>query len=363
MPAPVHLYSYDYVPETREPLEWADLPTVDLSQLDTDEGKRAQAEILIGALRTKGFFYVRGYAIAQERVDAQLAIGQRFYELPLEEKLKLTPDLENGDYNGYRPAGRRIIDEKTGLRDQVEVFNMPKFLPAFAHKHANYPSVIADHLDEIEQFARDLHTHILDPLFDLTSLALGLPEHYLRSLHQYSNVSEDHLRYMKYSRYTDGEGPALWSGGHTDLGTYTLLARQPVAALQIQDHATGKWAWVKPQDGTFTVNACDALSFLTGGYIRSTIHRVHAPPRDQAHVDRLGLLYFARPRNDLVLATIRDGVVAGGVLEGRRNVFEENGQKVPTMQEWVVAKQKWQQRAGYTKPETILPGFEERYYP
>ncbi len=108
---------------------------------------------------------------------------------------------------------------------------------------------------------------------------------------------QDHLRYMKYSKYTPEENKKIgsqWVQGHTDLGSWTLLFRQPVAALQIKGHATGAWKWVKPQDGTLTVNACDALNFLTGGYVRSTIHRVVSPPKDQEHVDRLGLLYFSR---------------------------------------------------------------------
>lgn len=102
---------------------------------------------------------------------------------------------------------------------------------------------------------------------------------------------------MKYSKYTPEENKKIgsqWVQGHTDLGSWTLLFRQPVAALQIKGHATGEWKWVKPQDGTLTVNACDALTFLTGGYVRSTIHRVVSPPKDQEHVDRLGLLYFSR---------------------------------------------------------------------
>lgn len=59
----------------------------------------------------------------------------------------------------------------------------------------------------------------------------------------------------------------------SDLGSFTLLFRQPVAALQIRDPVHNEWKWVKPQDATLTVNACDALSFLTGGYVKSTIHR------------------------------------------------------------------------------------------
>jgi isopenicillin N synthase-like dioxygenase len=51
----------------------------------------------------------QGYEIDQQRVDNQLAIGQEFYDLPLEEKLKYeAKDLGNGGYNGYRPAGRRV---------------------------------------------------------------------------------------------------------------------------------------------------------------------------------------------------------------------------------------------------------------
>ena len=81
---------------------------------------------------------------------------------------------------------------------------------------------------------------------------------------------------MKYSKYTPEENKKigkLWVQGHSDLGSWTLLFRQPVAALQIKNNTTGEWKWVKPQDGTLTVNACDALSFLTAGYVKSTIHR------------------------------------------------------------------------------------------
>jgi len=53
----------------------------------------------------------------------------------------------------------------------------------------------------------------------------------------------------------------------------TLLFGQPVAGLQIRYHSDNAWKWVKPQEGTITINAGDALQFLTGGYIKNTIHR------------------------------------------------------------------------------------------
>ncbi|KAK4703969.1 hypothetical protein P7C70_g2250, partial [Phenoliferia sp. Uapishka_3] len=366
MPVPVPLSSFQHVQETTADLPWADLPTIDLSRFDTD--KAELAEQLITAIRTKGFFYVKGWkGISQERVDRQFAIGQKVFELPLEEKSKYTPNLDAGEYNGYRPAGRRVIEPISGLTDRTEVFNIPKFNSFFEDHHKHHPAPVLRNFEEIKQFARDLHTFIIDPLLVLIALALELPEDYLTNIHKYEAKSEDHHRFMKYSKYTDEETATLlktgehWSRGHTDLGTLTLLFRQPVAALQIQDHSTGEWRWVKPQDGTLTVNACDALSFLTANYVKSTIHRVTVPPADQRHVDRLGLLYFARPHNDVVLNTIKESPVLqrAGFIE---NQFEKVG-SVPTMEEWTVRKQTWQQaKGGYKENAVILPGFQERVY-
>jgi isopenicillin N synthase-like dioxygenase len=56
---------------------------------------------------------------------------------------------------------------------------------------------------------------------------------------------------MKYTHYTREETESIgnvWAQGHTDLGSYTVLARQPVCALQIKLPKTGEWKWVKPLD-------------------------------------------------------------------------------------------------------------------
>lgn len=95
---------------------------MDLSKYGTAEGNAELANTLLQAIRTKGFFYVTNYGVSQEAVDKQFALGQKFYELPLEEKLKYEPDLENGNYNGYRPAGRRLLSG--GIKDKTEVWNM-----------------------------------------------------------------------------------------------------------------------------------------------------------------------------------------------------------------------------------------------
>ncbi|KAI1797075.1 Clavaminate synthase-like protein [Ganoderma leucocontextum] len=362
MPVPVpELGSFNYVPETKENLDWADLVTIDFSSYGTPEGNKKLAAELIRAVREDGFFYVKNFNISQERVNRQFSIGKQVYELPLEEKLNYVPvGLDNGAFNGYVPSGRRILDPVSGLRDRTEVYNIPKFDGFFTHNH---PAVVQEHLGEIEEFARSLHKDVLDPLHVLLAIALELPEDYFTNIHRYERKSEDHFRYMKYTKYTPEENlkiGRLWGQGHTDLGSGRSSSASP-------NHKTNEWKWVKPQDGTLTVNACDALTFLTGGYVKSTVHRVAAPPKDQEHVDRLGILYFSRPNNDVRLNTVAESPVLQ--REGyTQNEFEKSGSAVPTMEEWTFAKQKWQRTKNVVRGDQsfrtaeILPGFREKIY-
>ncbi|KAI1768403.1 Clavaminate synthase-like protein [Hypoxylon sp. FL1150] len=337
---------YEHVPTTQEDLDWADLITLDLSLYEQPGGKEELVKQLDHAVRNVGFFYVKNFNISQEEVDRQFALGREFYSLPLEEKLKFhnVHDLESGEYNGYRPAGHRVLGN--GIRDNVQVYNIPKF---DGYHRRKQPAVLADNIKEIETFSRKCHEEVVVKLLRLFAILLELPdEDQLVRDHLYDVKGEDHLRYMHYAARSPEENKKvgdLYGPGHTDLGTVTLLFRQPVAALQIQN-AEGKWKWVKPQDGTITINTCDALTALTGGLIKSSIHRVHAPPADQAHIDRLGVLYFARPNNHVVLDPIPNSPLLQR-LGLTTNAFTELGQHLTTEQ-WVKVRQTQQQRPRVT---------------
>ncbi|OAA64318.1 Isopenicillin N synthase [Niveomyces insectorum RCEF 264] len=362
---------YRQVPETKANLDWADLITLDLSLFDQPGGKQELVKQLEHAVHHVGFFYVKNFNISQEEVDYQFALGREFYNLPLEEKLKYhnADALARGDYNGYRPAGNRVLAEN--IRDNVQVYNIPKF-DGF-HERA-HPPVLQDHIKEIEAFSRKCHEEVVLKLLRLFAILLELDEEFFVRDHQYDARGEDHLRYMHYAARTAAENKKvgeLYSAGHTDLGSITLLFRQPVAALQILN-AEGNWKWVRALDGTITINTCDALTALTGGYIKSSIHRVHAPPADQAGIDRLGVLYFARPNNHVVLDPIDSPLLKR--LGYTSNAFTDIGQHLTTEQ-WVKARQTQQQRrlptpmlteeGKYIRNEKdleILPGLSAKIY-
>ncbi|KAL3471335.1 putative 1-aminocyclopropane-1-carboxylate oxidase, partial [Aspergillus californicus] len=359
--------SYVQVPETSENLNWADLRTLDLSKFDQPGGKHQLAAELTRAIEDVGFFYVTNYGLSKEEVDNQFALAKTVLSLPPDEKHKYRAALEQGDYNGWKPAGTRNLIP--GVKDNFEIYNIPKFIPE--HASRAHPDVVKQHWNVIENFSKHIHDHIVKKLLTIFAIALGLEdEQWLVNRHRYDQTSGDHLRYMKYYARSQEENEKLggvWLKGHSDMGSLTLLFRQPVAALQVQTKS-GEWKYVKPQMDALTVNIADALQFMTNGYLKSSIHRVIAPPKDQAHIDRLGVLYMVRIEDDCDLVPIKESPVLRqqGLIENK--VLGSDGQPLKAG-EWV--KQRVIKNLGQSTGDEgdnevngveILKGVKVQYY-
>ncbi|KAJ0380331.1 hypothetical protein COL26b_001447 [Colletotrichum chrysophilum] len=271
--------------ETKEDLDWAPLTTIDLSRFDEPGGKQDLAKQLYDAITRVGFWVVTGTGIDDERILRQFSIGNTFFKEPLDEKRRFPCNFAEG------------------VKENIEMLNIHKDIPAWGQVGRH--RVVEENWDEIRNFHRDVW-EVARKLFVLIAIILELPENYLADAHAYDQVSDDHLRYMIYNVRTDEEwdkAQAYSKGGHTDFGSLTLLFSQHVAGLQIRT-PEGDWKYVKPVEGGITCNAADTLTFLTNGFIKSTIHRVVKPPRDQIDIPRLGLLYFSRPGDHTPMRTV-----------------------------------------------------------
>jgi isopenicillin N synthase-like dioxygenase len=207
-----------------------------------------------------------------------------------------------GIYNGYRPAGATEV--KPGLRDNIEHYNILKFLPQFEQSH---PEVLRRHWNEIGQFHRHVHEHIAYKLLRLIAIALEIPEFYLVDGHRYESNCDSHIRYMMTRARSPVENQKfkdIYLRGHTDRGTLSFVFHQPVAGLQVRRNKASDWEYVKIRPGTAVVNSADLIEIVTNGYLKSGLHRVVAPPEDQSSGDRLGVLYFVRPSDRLWLRVI-----------------------------------------------------------
>jgi hypothetical protein len=232
------------------------------------------------------------------------------------EKQKFRAKLEDGDYNGYRPLGS--IEQFPGRRDNWECYHVFKFNPEYQRPH---PQTVLDHYDEIEKF------------------------HYMVNRHRYEDKCSSFLRYMKYhprSPEVNEEYKSIYTRGHTDFGSVTFLFSQPVSGLELQTR-DGGWKAVKHVPSSIVVNTADMMHFWTNGYLNSCMHRVVAPPQDQMHMERFGLIYFLRPSDDVVLKTVDSPLLKRlGLfdkkeredLEEKRNVKVGDWVPVQTKKNW-----------------------------
>ena len=257
------------------------------------------------------------------------------------------PHLNDSKY----PANHKQIQN-------TEIYNIPKFIPAFERPH---PEVIKENWAAIAKFGKHINDHVVNKLLVLFAIILELPESYFLQRHRYAEKSDCHLRYMKYHHRAPAVNKELggvWVKGHTDFGSMTLLFRQPVAALQVRT-PQGTWKWVKPYPGSITVNIADSLSFLTNGFLKSSIHRVVAPPPDQEHLDRIGVLYFVRPEDQLPLVPVESPLLA------RLGLEPEEGEEVVTAGEWVKARVAGNvsgKKYADTEDHEVIKGKKTKYY-
>ncbi|KAI1205558.1 putative 1-aminocyclopropane-1-carboxylate oxidase [Annulohypoxylon truncatum] len=350
--------SYEYPNETKEQLEYAELEALDISKLDQPGGKQALAEQVLKFINKNGFFYVVGHGFSDEQVRRQYALCEAFFQLPLEEKLRYACDTAKGDFRGYKPQS----SGKLAGRDNDERYNIPKFTAEHERPH---PQLIRDHWDEIRAFSLKIHNDVLLPLLRLFAYVLEIDdEEYLAKRHRYEAEGLEYLRYMKYHPRTaeaDARVGNIWAKGHTDYNTLTLLFHQPVAGLQVQT-PEGRWRHVRSPRDAIIVNIADALEFLSGGYLKSTVHRVVRPPEDQTGAPRLSLIYFARPEANILLKPVASPLLRRMGLQSEMEPFAHD----VTAEEWARARiaKDHRFRTGLVdqREKEIIAGVNQKYY-
>ncbi|KAJ5931342.1 hypothetical protein N7516_005831 [Penicillium verrucosum] len=303
------LPKYEHPLETKCPLKYADIVTIDLSEYDRPGGKETLAQKFKQEMLTeKGFFYITNIGLSQEEIDLQFAIAKAFFELPEEERLRHRAPLEDGSYNGYPSSN-----------------SSPK-----ASDHTQTSSNSMD----IERFSRFMHENVSFKLLRILATMLELPEDQFVHGNRYEDECDSSIRYMLYHARSQEENKTyddIYFRGHTDKGTMTFLFQQPIAGLQVKQAEDAEWEYLRIPAGSVAVNIADTLQFLTNGYLKSGIHRVITPPKDQMHLDRLGLLYFVRPTDKLRWKALDSPFLQ---KEGYGKTTTENDKDVSGLEWW-----------------------------
>ncbi|CAK7901620.1 hypothetical protein CAAN1_23S00276 [[Candida] anglica] len=303
-----------------------ELEFIDLSLFgygdDHLEQRKNMAAILEKSLTTYGFLGLKNHGIALDELDHLRSLAQSVCELPEDIQQQhlagaMKSDLEDRSKSlgGERGAGfkpKKYWSMKNGVEDSIVLYNFrnmqqPRFFDTDFNK---YPELLLPHLPEVAKYFRALHNEVLRKLLTLCDIILELPEGYLWENYfkvienDYVNSGNGFGRFMLYDPMNEEDSEKVdnnWLRGHSDGTGFTFITSQPILSLQIRDYFTGEWKFVGHQPGGLIVNIGDAMEFITGGYFKSSIHRVVSPPDDQKGFRRLVIIYFCNPKYPAIL--------------------------------------------------------------
>lgn len=153
---------------------------------------------------------------------------------------------------------------------------------------------------------------ITDVILSCLDDQLGLEPGTLSALSPLDQISETSIRLLLSQSESSPESDSINLGGHTDIGSVTLLFNV-VGGLQIlpadRENKRENWLYVKPEPGHAMINIGDVLVEWTGGILRSSLHRVVTAPGEQAFVPRQSVAYLVRPRNSASMRRIKGGII------------------------------------------------------
>lgn len=256
------------------------LPLIDISGLRSHDpvDQHLVAEQLRQACEQRGFFYITGHGIDPTLISSLFAASQRFFDLPMTEKLAVDKKLSRCN-RGYEPLRAQTLesgappDLKESFYAGAEVAaNDARVLAGRFNTGPNqWPETLPDFravMQNYYQAAYGLGATIVRGL----ALSLGVPVSHFDG---YLKEAAATLRLLHYPPQPANPEPGeKGCGEHTDFGGVTLLLQDEAGGLQVWDKDLGSWIDAPPVPGAFVVNIGDLFARWTNDRYVSTLHRV-----------------------------------------------------------------------------------------
>jgi isopenicillin N synthase-like dioxygenase len=263
---------------------------------------------LFTSLKDTGFVYLLNHGLPQEKIDRMFQWSKQFFSQP-EETKQLAPHPPSGTHHrGYSAPGlekvvQHIYDAEEIARTRRKAPDVKESFECGREDDKIMPNIWLPEgtLPGFKEACLDFYWTCYEvELTILRALALGLklPEDYFMALHK---VADNQLRLLHYpSVPIDAleKDEITRIGAHSDFGSITLLLQDDAGGLEVEDpNRPGKFNPVPPVDGALLVNAGDFMMRWSNDIVRSTIHRVRAPPnkdtiKDGMTPERYSIPYF-----------------------------------------------------------------------
>ncbi|EXJ71524.1 uncharacterized protein A1O5_05332 [Cladophialophora psammophila CBS 110553] len=320
-----------------------DIPIVDLSpftspSLSADTSHEARlkaAQKLVRACRDVGFVYVKNHGVPEDELAKAFALSKRFFDLPMEDKMKAPHPPGWVVHRGYSWPGLEKVsgamskqDDEDAVRKLREVQDYKESYEVGSETNPDQPNVWppAEVLPEWRPFMSSFYWTCFEAAKHiLRALALGIglaDEDHLLNFHDGHHNQLRLLHYPAIPAAAVEVGKVARMPAHTDWSSVTMLFQDDCGGLQVERrHAAaggkaeedqGEFVDVDPMPGTCVVNVGDLLMRWSNDYLTSTAHRVQLPPlQDRFTGDerltraRYSIPYFLTTDPDTVIACLR----------------------------------------------------------
>ena len=260
------------------------------------------------ACEETGFMIVTGHGVDAALVERMDALSRAFFDLPLDEKLRLRGNGELApDQPIYRPVKSESLGATAGDKRQGDLKESLDYGPTLPG--AGWPERPPELEDTYRSYLAAMN-ELGGRLRRACAEALGHEADFFEPLFDDRSSS---LRVINYPELDAApEDGQLRAGAHRDYGFLTILRSENVAGgLQVQT-PEGKWLTVDSPPASFVVNLGDMLAEWTSGRWVSTLHRVALPPADAGRARRQSLVFFHNPREDAYVDAL--GTTAGDYI-------------------------------------------------
>ena len=116
--------------------------------------------------------------------------------------------------------------------------------------------------------------------------------------HHILSVPSTSVAALQYYPSTDlPEDTSIGHFAHNDTGSLTVLFNSD-CGLQAYSSKDETWQYVAPRENCAIINVGDALKFMSGFALKSSLHRVVPWQRHPVSGPRYAAIFFLRPNND-----------------------------------------------------------------
>jgi isopenicillin N synthase-like dioxygenase len=300
------------------------VPVIDIAPYlgGTPEGKRHVAQEFDRACREVGFYVIVGHGVDPGLVDEVEAVSRAFFDLPLDEKMKVHIGNAPGAV-GYAAMGDTALAYTRGqvappdLNESFQIAKVDITDSAYFQSEAARGLIPDNRWPERPAALKALYTKyylrmgaLAADLMRISALALALPETY------FDDKVDRHISRLNVRLYPEQKVAPLpgqlRAAAHTDYGTVTILKPgDTMGGLQIAD-AEGRWHDVPMIPGSFVINQGDLMARWTNDRWLSTLHRVANPPEEaRGGSRRLSIVFFHHPNYDANVSCLPTCVAPG----------------------------------------------------